>query len=247
MKLEELRLLKEEIIREYYNGLSLEKLGKLFSSRKTSIKTILEENGIVINKYGAAKNRGLNHKYFESIDTPEKAYFVGFLFADGSVCWRERETVKSGTVQIGVSETDIDIIEKFLKAIKATYSIHHGRGSASVKITSNGLVKSLEAHNVIPNKTYEAKHLSKNIPKEFEVDFLRGLIDGDGSIYLDERGNKRISFISYSEEVVKEFQERVDSLIGKEIHSKLNKQVNGYTATWSGRIQVEKNTFSFIL
>ena len=143
MKIEELRLLKDEIIHEYYEGLSLENIGKLFKSRKTSIKVILEENGININRYGAAKNRGLNHQYFEDINTSEKAYFVGFLFADGSVYWRERDTVHRGIVQIEVATIDIDIIEKFLKAIKANYSIHIGRGSASVKVTSDELVKSL--------------------------------------------------------------------------------------------------------
>ena len=45
MKIDELRLLKKDIITKYYEGLPLAEIGKLFTSRKSSIKTILEEEG----------------------------------------------------------------------------------------------------------------------------------------------------------------------------------------------------------
>lgn len=240
MKLDELRLLKEEIIEKYYEGLPITEIGKLFTSRKTSIKTILEENGIEINRYGAINNRALNHDYFKKIDSAEKAYFVGFIFADGSVYWRERKTTTNAILQIDLAEVDEEIIIKFLKELNANYKLHHSRGSVSVKITSNSLVEDLKRHEVVPNKTYESHRLSRNIPEEFEIDFLRGLIDGDGSIYLDDRGNKRLSFISYSKDITKEVQERIDNLIGKEAHTKINEQKNGFTATWSGKLQVQK-------
>ena len=70
------------------------------------------------------------------------------------------------------------------------------------------------------------------------VDYLRGLIDGDGSLYYDEKQNLRLNFISYSEDFCKSFQEAIDHLIDKTNHSKINKQKQGSYATWSGKQQV---------
>ena len=51
----------------------------------------------------------MNHNYFETIDTPEKAYFLGFLYADGSIS----NTVKNKRVKINLAKKDIELLYFF--------------------------------------------------------------------------------------------------------------------------------------
>ena len=53
----------------------------------------------------------------------------------------------------------------------------------------------------MPNKTYKITELK--IPNEFEIDFLRGFIDGDGSIWRDKWGRPHTSICGHSENIIK--------------------------------------------
>lgn len=46
----------------------------------------------------------LNESYFEKIDSEEKAYFLGFLFSDGSV--------SKYSLNLSLAEVDKEILEK---------------------------------------------------------------------------------------------------------------------------------------
>ena len=76
---------------------------------RTVIKRILEENEVFLrestNKYYA------NYDIFENIDSAEKAYWLGFLAADG--CNYQRE--KNASIIINIHQKDIEQLEKFKK------------------------------------------------------------------------------------------------------------------------------------
>ena len=56
-----------------------------------------------------------NHNYFKTIDTEEKAYILGFLYADGYNSDKQ--------VVISQLEQDVDILEKINKALDADNQI----------------------------------------------------------------------------------------------------------------------------
>lgn len=57
------------------------------------------------------KSYTLNETYFDNIDCDAKAYWLGFLFADGSI-------TNTNTIAFGQSSERFDMVKKFASAIK---------------------------------------------------------------------------------------------------------------------------------
>ena len=55
-----------------------------------------------------------NEKYFEEINTERKAYWLGFLYADGYIepIYR-KEKIKAYRIEVGLSIIDKNTLEKF--------------------------------------------------------------------------------------------------------------------------------------
>lgn len=127
---------------------------------------------------GRPRKYFLNENYFEKIDNSDKAYILGFLYADGGV-YKNR-------LEITLSIIDIEILE-FIKnrlnygGIITTIIINNKRYS-KLTITSKKMYNDLINIGIIPNKTYMSKVLPK-IKDEYIWHFIRGFFDGDGSIY----------------------------------------------------------------
>ena len=120
----------------------------------------------------------MNENYFSNIDTPEKAYWLGFVLADGNI------SKSSNTLTISLQRGDSGHLYKFVKAIESNYSVKDfintsGSEQSIVTVTSKIMKNDLASYGVVPNKSLIAS-APKNI--KFEKDFWRGCIDGDGTI-----------------------------------------------------------------
>lgn len=150
----------------------------------------------------------LNQDYFKIIDTPEKAYIIGFLAADGCI----NTSRKSYYVRIAVKYTDVDILEKIKKAMDITSKIFYAeekvtlpQGGTTIakmsklNIYGKELVNDLANYGLIPNKTLHLRVNYKKIPDEFIRDYLRGLWDGDGcfGIYEEKKNTSRNYSVTY--------------------------------------------------
>ena len=136
-----------------------------------------------------------NERYFEKIDTEEKAYWLGFLMADGCVCTSAKNS-NINNVRITLQIIDKEHIELFNKAIESDYPIkekilYDKRGfssqSASIKINSRQMCIDLEKYGIVANKT--GKEIIPEIDKELVRHFIRGYFDGDGSITIQKTNN----------------------------------------------------------
>jgi hypothetical protein len=232
----------ETIVRLYKEGISMRNIGTKFSAKSTTIKKVLEQENINITRGKIQRN--MNENYFESIDTEKKAYLLGFLFADGSVYYRKRNNTDEGVLSLEVKESDLSIItllkEELDSEHKICFSTRGNSNTVSVKISSTKIVKDLESFGLMPNKTYL---LEKVVPDKlndnFKISFLRGLFDGDGSIYPIEDNRFGINFTGYSLSYVQDFQNEINNLIGKTNPSKISKK-SAYQATWNGGKEVKK-------
>ncbi|PFM59518.1 hypothetical protein COJ48_24850 [Bacillus cereus] len=66
----------------YLQGNSATEIGNEFGASKTTIIGILHANDVAMRENNEAV---IDHNYFENINTPRKAQYLGFILADGSV------------------------------------------------------------------------------------------------------------------------------------------------------------------
>ena len=164
----------EEVIDLYLSGLSMKKISERSNGKYTEwdVYKLLEQNGVEKRSKGS---RGIvNKDYFSEINTPEKAYLLGFIQADG--CLREDLS------QLTISQKEdeqwwlLNMIRDFIQPEAKSLTIHNKQ-----------ICKDLYECGIVPNKTYEmdqhnADMLWNSVPEDFKYDFLRGLLDGDGNI-----------------------------------------------------------------
>lgn len=147
-----------------------------------------------------------NENYFEKIDTQEKAYWLGFIAADGAVT--KSSEYNSFRLSISIQENDIEHLNKFLECIDGNdikiekYSNNMGYSNKDnptrivrVVLNSYKLCMDLQKYYIHPNKSYDIQF--PIIPQKYIPDYLRGLFDGDGSYYFkfSEKENRyRLSF-----------------------------------------------------
>lgn len=131
-----------------------------------------------------------NEHYFNVIDSPTKAYILGFIAADGSLVKSSTGNSYYLTITIKYEDRDIlDFIQKELQSIyklleirKISYGkeVHHIRLQFSNKTITNDLMK----YGILPKKSLTMTNIIENIPYEYRDAFIIGYFDGDGSVSL---------------------------------------------------------------
>lgn len=137
------------------------------------------------------KDNKLNAHYFDIIDTEDKAYWLGFLYADGNIMQGVSQNTGrrySGTLDIGLKASDDTHLMKFAEAInfqgKIKYRDINGYPSCRIQVYSKDLCTGLISKGCTPSKSLTLKFPSINVvPNNLIRHFIRGYIDGDGCIF----------------------------------------------------------------
>ena len=141
------------------------------------------------------KKYQVNENYFNKINTEEKAYWLGFLYADGSVRLHKE---RSGILRLKLKNSDKDHIEKFNKCLESNYPIKerieivqknnkkYNCYCSFVNIYNTKIVKDLYNIGCVNNKTQKIRlpKLDSNVLSHF----IRGYFDGDGCISKIKQG-----------------------------------------------------------
>lgn len=201
----------DEIIRQYREGKSITRLNKEFHT--TKVRDILIANNIPVPEKGKAiggakRLYSLDETYFENIDSKDKAYFLGFIYADGFITKRS-----SGQNVLGITLSESEPLDKFKKYIKTDkpYGIYNKTSSYSDKsieyklaIISNKIVEDIEKLGVVERKTLILS-FPDFLDKELIPHFIRGYFDGDGSIFLTKPKNRDSDYLGINICGTKEF------------------------------------------
>lgn len=139
------------------------------------------------------KIRKFNDKYFSDISTPNQAYWLGFIFADGWIVFN----TDTSTYEFGMElqRGDRYMLEKLNdefgskhiiydrhKEMKICSSKNVSQTDASVlRVYSKQVVSDLFKHGIDTNKT--RSDIFPIVSDDLFLDFLRGYIDGDGCIH----------------------------------------------------------------
>lgn len=160
----------------------------------------------IINRF---RKYTLNEHAFDEI-TPESAYWIGFLMADGCVSLNQ--------IIINLQEKDINHLIKFNSFLKTNYPIKmikSGYNSssliASLVVSSKYITNRLSEYGVTPRKSLTAKVCDE---LAFNRDFWRGVVDGDGTLFL---GKKEYSYpqlnLGGSYHIINQYKYFIQSLV----------------------------------
>jgi intein/homing endonuclease len=184
----------------------------------------------IIKKNEWSRKYSLNENYFDEIDTEEKAYILGFLYADGNV------SKKKYTIQISQSIKDGDILDKISSNSSTPIKIYKNSFKRNYKlfsINSKHMVLKLRELGLNPAKTFTITY-PKWIKLNLQRHFIRGYFDGDGCIYYN---NKRLEFILVGR---LNFIQNIQNILMKECdlkQIKIRKERNVYRLNYCGNIQ----------
>jgi len=180
---------QENIVIEYENGENIKNLSSKYNICTWSIYNVLKKYNIITR----IRKHKCNENYFEKIDNRIKSYWLGLLFADGYVRQRRQCNGKhkqGGIVGLGLKESDKYVIEQFINDIESDYTlflnIKDNKKYYKLEINSKKMSEDLIKLGCVPKKSLILK--PPKINNEYIFDFIRGYIDGDGSVgYYNNR------------------------------------------------------------
>lgn len=220
---------KGNIKEDYILGKSLKHISKKYNTPIYLISNILDEQRIV--KRQTNQIYKVDDTYFDVIDNQNKAYVLGFIFADGTI------NKKCTCLSITLHEKDIDILQKIKKELRTDANIkpvlnktnkHHVR----LNICSTLICRALEKLGCRRNKTFDLK--MPNIKEDLRSHFIRGFMDGDGCICIISRKTKKYFSLSFTGTL--DMMESLKSIFG--IDNKIYFFRNAYALHIGKRIDV---------
>jgi hypothetical protein len=203
-----------------------------------------------------------NYNYFHNIDSKEKAYWLGFIMADGCIVHNERiRHLKTQDVlqirnylQISLSSIDRKHLEKFNNSLESTYPIKDytigksgykpGSPYSRIIIEDKTICDDLKLNGILPKKQLKEMYPT-NLDPQYNLDFIRGFFDGDGCIscHKNKHGNPEYEF---SFTGTKEMLTSIANILGLTLTEKRLKSrhpernLNNYTMKFCGTQQTFK-------
>ena len=174
------------IIEEYINTpddqKSITSLSEKYEVKRKNIIANLKKRNIAVI---FNKQPRLNQHKFDEIDTEEKAYWLGFLYADGC------NQLDKGTLSINLSSKDFDFLNKFrdfleIKNKVSKYTVYDKYEMCRIYVHNDYICKKLNELGCVQRKSLILKFPDLSIfkNKSLVYDFIRGYCDGDGSLGL---------------------------------------------------------------
>ena len=155
-----------------------------------------------------------NEFVFENIDTKEKAYWLGFLFADGCILVNKN----TNGIQLAIHPKEEGSVNKYIEFMDVDPTIKKFRnGIIFVRIISDKIVDDLISHGCVPRKSMIIELPSLD-SRELYLAFLLGYYDGDGTVNTTRITTGSVKFL---EQIKEKFS--LQQMTGE--HSKKRKQM----------------------
>ena len=172
----------ENIIELYESGESAESIGKIYGCYDTTILDLLNRNDVKTERrreFHNFKKYDVNEEFFDIINSESKAYWLGFLLADGHVS-------TDGKIILALQSRDYDHLEKFRDAVSSNHPIHYREEDDAyfLNIGSRRMKESLYRKGFHNQKSlgFDVPKVVSEVPYDLENHFIRGYFDGDGSV-----------------------------------------------------------------
>ena len=148
----------------------------------------------------------VNQHYFEKIDNEWKAYWLGFLYADGTnrIHKNKQKNKMEYVVKLGLCAEDRNHLQKFKESLQSESPITDRKAKfnnkeypcCDISICNQQICEDLNKLGCVPNKSLILKFpTEEKVPKSLIRHFIRGYFDGDGCIHINkEEKNVRLLF-----------------------------------------------------
>jgi hypothetical protein len=191
----------DQIITEYTAGISSEVIAEKLDIDGTTVCRILKRNGVILRPATQNKRKyTIQQDYFKIIDTEEKAYFLGLMYADGNLSQVGSE------IKITLQEEDCDILQRFSNIIYGFVKLTEAKGELqdgsihkyfTFHMYCQDMHRDLVNLGCPPAKTFLIRFPTIDVvPQRLLWHFVRGYFDGDGCICITDPGRPRIDFSS---------------------------------------------------
>ena len=173
-----------KMIEMYTSGETLASIAKELHLAAETIREILIQNNIEIRKPTEyARKYKLNERYFDTIDTQDKAYMLGLLYADGN------RSGSANSIFISLQERDKNILVKMKQCLDSDAPLHfidnsnipNTQNLYALLITSKHMAESLYKYGIVPCKEFKTT-FPYFLDDRLIRHFIRGYLDGDGCI-----------------------------------------------------------------
>lgn len=187
-----------EIVSLYVGGFSTYDIAEKFNVCRSTIENILRTRKIPIR---GSRKYSFDQNYFKDIDCEEKAYWLGFITADGCLS-ADRKSGYSVTVELSVVDkghlVKLALAVDFIGNLYERSRVVFGKESSfcCLSLNSKLMVNSLIKLGLTQNKSLST--VVPDIPKSLYRHFVRGVVDGDGSIVHSNTNKISVSIASGS-------------------------------------------------
>lgn len=187
---------ERRIVNEYQNGMTARNIAKKFNIGEKRTSDILKKHNVrVLLSSERPSKYLLNEHYFDEIDTQDKAYILGFLYADGCI--------HNNNIAICLQERDKNILDRINLAVGSDRPLNfidysrrrkNCQNQYRLSITNKYMANQLISLGVVQNKSLVLE-FPKWLRKDLYPHFVRGYFDGDGYVSKNYY-NAKLSIVS---------------------------------------------------
>lgn len=239
---------KIEYIKNHYGILTNKEISDHLGITIGALRSLVYKHIPFENRYRRGKSPHSRHKRIYNLKDDsfseynnQSCYWAGMMAADGHI------NKKYDSFMLGLKELDKEHIEKFKKWLEFDGDLRFGvtkyeykgqlceKNSYSIHPTSTKIVEDLEKNfNITRQKTLTLRP-PENLENKEHIDcFIKGYIDGDGSIRTDNDNTSRLSIIG-TYDIICWINERLEEIAGRRL-PKPRKMKNIWVIEFRNRI-----------
>ena len=179
---------EEQVARRYVAGEKSEDLAAEFEISQSTVRKAVRSQGGEVRGLGAVPFP-LRHDAFDAL-TPEAAYWCGFLFTDGTIAHRGKQT-RSPQIALVLQKRDRGHIEKFRDFLGSDHAITEiAPAAVPAKVAwpnggmGTGAFRYAATSRRIAERLLALGRYGPAVDPELAAsrDFWRGCVDGDGTL-----------------------------------------------------------------
>lgn len=174
----------EQMYALYSTEMRLPQIAELYGVSRHTVGRVFKRNGFESDR----KTYHCDESFFDIINTPDKAYILGLLWADGC------NQLNRGTVTLQLQERDQHILEQIKliscnerPLLKTELNKKNPNWQNAITLTwqSHHISQQLNGYGMVPRKSLVVEFPCW-IDNSLYSHFIRGYMDGDGSIYYSQ-------------------------------------------------------------